>query len=147
MIVDILNRFIKWVNGFGQSKVVDTTVKHESISAIKVKVKPIEVYKESPWVKNEKKESKGSNIVTGTTQNKAQVLDPYYVGDPYHVDMKGTSSTSMYYKTGDELLDDILSDGYNMRPVDITPFGCLPGHRNPPPPPPRSNKKVNKYKK
>jgi len=134
MIVDILNRFIKWVNEFGGSKVIDTTIKHESISAIKVKVKPIEEYKESPWVKNEKKESKGG-IVTGTTQNKAHVLDPYYV------DMRGISSTSMHYKTGDEYLDDIISDGYNIKPVDITP-----GHRNPPPPPPRLNKKVRAAK-
>jgi hypothetical protein len=123
MIVDILNRFIKWVNGFGQSKVVDTTVKHESISAIKVKP-PIEEYKESPWVKNEKKEPKSGNTVTGTSQHKAHV-------DPY-VDMRGTSSTSMYNKTGDEYLDKILSGGHNIKPVDITP---------------KSNKKINKYKK
>ena len=146
MIVDILNRFIKWVNGFGQSKVIDTTIKHESISAIKVKVKPIEEYKESPWVKNEKKEPKNGNAITGSNQNKAHVLDPYYV------DMRGTSSTSMYYKTGDEYLDDILSDGYNIKPVDITPghrntpprYTNL-GHRNaPPPPPPYSHSLMGK---
>ncbi|MFZ9611587.1 MAG: hypothetical protein ACO294_12885 [Methylococcales bacterium] len=111
MIVDILNRFIKWVNGFGEPKVVNAIIKHESISAIKIKVKPIEEYKESPWVKNEKKESKGNNIVTGTTQNKAHMLGTY-------VDMNGLSSTSMYHN---ENLDDILLGGYNMKPVDITP--------------------------
>jgi hypothetical protein len=133
MIVDILNRFIKWVNAFGESRVVDNTIKSESISAIKVK--PVEEYKESPWVKNEKKEPKSHNIVTGATQNKVHMSDPY-------VDMRGLSSTSMHYTTSDEYLDDILSDGYNIRPVDITP-----GHRNAPPPPPRLNKKVNKNKK
>ena len=131
MIVDILNRFIKWVNAFGESRVVDNTIKSESISAIKVK--PVEEYKESPWVKNEKKEPKSHNIVTGTTQSKAHIPNPY-------VDMRGLSSTSMHYKTSDEYLDDILSDGYNIKPVDITP-----GRRNAPPPP-RPNKKVRAAK-
>ena len=130
----LLNKVVNWVNSIGESKVVDNTIKNESISAIKVKVKPVEEYKESPWVKNEKKEPKSHNIVTGTTQSKAHIPNPY-------VDMRGLSSTSMHYTTSDEYLDDILSDGYNIRPVDITP-----GHRNAPPPP-RLNKKVNKNKK
>ena len=120
---NLLNKVVNWVNSIGESKVIQHPNNHEVISAIKVKKpKPVEEYKESPWVKNENKEPKSNNTVTGSTQNKTHVLDPYYV------DMRGTSSTSMYYKTDDEYLDEILSDGYNIKPVDITP-----GHRNTPP--------------
>jgi hypothetical protein len=144
---NLLNKVVNWVNSIGESKVIQHPNNHEVISAIKVKKpKPVEEYKESPWVKNENKEPKSNNTVTGSTQNKTHVLDPYYV------DMRGTSSTSMYYKTDDEYLDEILSDGYNIKPVDITPghrntpprYTNL-GHRNaPPPPPPYSHSLMGK---
>jgi hypothetical protein len=115
ILADLIYKLILYVNGLGQPKVKDHTVKNESISAIKIKVKTVEEYKESPWVKNENKQPKTNSIVTGTTQSKV------HMSDPYTFDMWGLSSTSMYHKTGDKHLDDILSGGYNVMPVDMTP--------------------------
>lgn len=133
MIIELLTKFIKWTNGIGQPKTVNKLNVTETISAVKVKPKQEaepEVY-QSPWVRQEEKE------VTGI----ADIVNRYNTAI---ASLDGNSSTSVHF----DRLNDILSGGDNINPVDITNGGYkkgtnMPGHRNAPPPP---AKKKNKTK-
>lgn len=136
MIIELLTKFIKWTNGIGQPKTVNKLNVTETISAVKVKPKQEaepEVY-QSPWVRQEEKE------VTGI----ADIVNRYNTAI---ASLDGNSSTSVHF----DRLNDILSGGDNINPVDITngrhkKGTNMPGHRNAPPPPAKKKIKQSKIK-
>ena len=124
ILLNLIHKLTLFINGFGQPKVKQSIVEHETITAIKVKEKQPEVKHNTSWVTQEP--PKNQHIVTG-----------YTTGGIGYSGTKGDLGTASVYRNNNiklggkyfdpatfqeifpEDLKDLLNGGDNITPTEM----------------------------
>lgn len=130
ILLNLIHKLTLFINGFGQPKVKQSIVEHETITAIKVKEKQPEVKHNTSWVTQEP--PKNQHIVTGYT-----TVANGYTGSIGYSGTKGDLGTASGYRNNNiklggkyfdpntyqeilpEDLKDLFNGGDNIVPTEM----------------------------